>query len=271
MPLRARVDILNELYRKLNRREYVRPDPLEFLYDYADPADREVVALVASSLAHGRVAQIRRSVAAALARLGPRPAQNLTDATPRRLRAAMAGFRHRFNTGDHLAALLAGARRVIARHGSLGACLAAAIRDDDETVVPALRVLVAQLGAAGNCGHLLPDPARGSACKRLHLMLRWLARRDAVDPGGWNVRPAKLVVPLDTHMHRIALALGATRRKTADARAALEVTGAFRRIAPDDPVRYDFALTRLGIRKDMDVSALLGDRAGRPTDAETNG
>ena len=84
-----------------------------------------------------------------------------------------------------------------------------------------------------------------------------MVRADDVDPGGWKaVSAAKLIVPLDTHMHRIALTLGATRRNAADMRTAMEITDAFRRISPDDPVRYDFALTRLGIREEMDFSVL---------------
>ena len=251
---------LEDLYRRLNRRCYVHPDPLEFLYRYDRPDDREVAALVASSLAYGRVRQILRSVSSVLDVLGPRPASHLTNVRPAGLRRALAGFRHRFATGEHVAALLLAAKRLIADYGSLGNCFAGMVTGQDETVLPALRGFAAQLSTAAerDCGHLLPDPARGSACKRLNLMLRWLVRRDEVDPGGWDcVSPAKLVVPLDTHMHRIARAMGATRNKAADIRTALEVTAAFRRIAPEDPVRYDFALTRLGIRSDMDLRELL--------------
>jgi uncharacterized protein (TIGR02757 family) len=105
--------------------------------------------------------------------------------------------------------------------------------------------------ARGARNYLLPDPAAGSACKRLHLYLRWMVRRDAVDPGGWSrVRARQLVAPVDVHMHRLGRALGFTKRRQADARTALEITAALRRFAPHDPVRYDFALTRLGIRDD---------------------
>ena len=99
---------------------------------------------------------------------------------------------------------------------------------------------------------LLPSPVAGSACKRLNLFLRWMVRRDEVDPGGWDhVPPSKLIVPLDIHMHRISLQLGLTGRKQANLKAACEITNAFRAIEPDDPVRYDFSLTRLGIRDDL--------------------
>ena len=101
--------------------------------------------------------------------------------------------------------------------------------------------------------------------KRLNLFLRWMVRRDDVDPGGWDsVSRGRLVVPLDTHLFRIARTLGFTDRKSADLAAALEITDRFREIAPDDPVRYDFALTRLGIRADLRDGAvtLLGPLVG---------
>jgi len=104
---------------------------------------------------------------------------------------------------------------------------------------------------------LLPSPEHGSACKRLNLMLRWLVRCDEVDPGGWTEVPASaLIVPLDTHMHRIARRLGLTRRKSADWKTAEEVTKAFAKYVPDDPVRYDFPLTRFGIHPDFDRNPL---------------
>ena len=260
MTLLEHAEILEGLYRDLNRRRYVHPDPLEFLYEYDDPADRQVVALVASSLAYGRVKQILRSVAAVLAVLGPQPARSLAEMSPSRLRRAMAGFKHRFSTGEHVAALLLGAKRVMRQFGSLQACFSRGLGAADDTVLPALRQFAGRIAEAarGQCHHLLPDPACRSACKRLNLMLRWLVRRDDVDPGGWTcVGPEKLIVPLDTHMHKIALALGMTGRRGADMRTALEVTAAFREICPGDPVRYDFALTRLGIRDDLPLSAFL--------------
>ena len=85
-----------------------------------------------------------------------------------------------------------------------------------------------------------------------------MVRRDEVDPGGWSSVPvSKLIVPLDTHMHRICLLLNLTKRRQADLRTAVDITHAFRKIAPEDPVRYDFALTRLGIRDDTDLVSFL--------------
>lgn len=261
-------ETLEDLYTKLNRREFVHPDPLEFLYRYDEPGDREVVGLIASTLAYGRVKQILRSVEDALGRMGGSPAAFVRDSTSDSLRDAFAGFKHRFTTGDDLCRMLDGVRAVRRVHGSLGEFFAGLVNPEEETVVPALTAFVAAIegapceatGEEGVCP--LPDPNRGSACKRLHLFLRWMVRHDAVDPGGWEGVPAsKLVVPLDTHMHSLSLRMGLTERKQADGRTALEVTKAFRAFSPDDPVKYDFSLTRLGIRDDMSADELLLDRA----------
>ena len=278
MTLAEHTDLLEKLYCDLNHRQYVHPDPLEFLYRYDDPADREIVALIAGSLAYGRVKQILRSVSVVLALLGSRPGRWLVETPPAQLQRCLAGFKHRFATGEHVAALLGGAKRVIAQFGSLEACFNEALHPDDTTVLPALRAFAGRIieAAEGKCGHLLANPAAGSACKRLNLMLRWLVRCDDVDPGGWSsVGPEKLIVPLDTHMHKISLAMGLTDRNSADIRTALEVTAAFRGISPSDPVRYDFALTRLGIRDDMEVSTFLThygiptNRKGHSNDRKT--
>jgi uncharacterized protein (TIGR02757 family) len=83
-----------------------------------------------------------------------------------------------------------------------------------------------------------------------------MVRRDAVDPGGWDgVDPALLVVPVDAHMLRVGRALGLTARRTAGMNTALDITSALRAVRPDDPVRFDFALTHMS----LDVGERLED------------
>jgi len=246
---------LENAYLTYNRREFVHPDPLEFLYDYPDPADREVVGLVASALAYGNVRQILKSVSAVLGVMGTRPSAYLLSRDASDFLNDFKWFSHRFAKGKHLSALLAGARDVIQTYGSLHACMAEQIDPADRNVLPGLCRFVRRLidGTDGSDpGHLVPRPEKGSACKRLHLLLRWMVRCDEVDPGGWNdIPPSLLMVPLDVHMFRIAQRLCMTSRRQPDVRAAMEVTEGFRRYAPDDPVKYDFALTRFGIRGDI--------------------
>jgi len=248
---------LEALYSTYNRRCYVHPDPLEFLYHFHDPLDLEIVGFLASALAYGNVKQILKSVSLVLEKTGTCPSAFLRNSSFKRMTDTFSGFKHRFTTGQDIARLLWGVRLAIERHGSLQRCFLSRLRREDQTVIPALSAFVGDV-FPGGCDFLIPSPARGSACKRLNLFLRWMVRRDEVDPGGWDrVSPSKLLVPLDTHMHRIAMTLGLTKRKQADLRTAMEVTEAFRKISPGDPVRYDFVLTRFGIRKDLDQTDLF--------------
>lgn len=88
-----------------------------------------------------------------------------------------------------------------------------------------------------------------SACKRLCMLLRWLVRRNSpVDIGCWTSFDASsLITPLDTHVHRMAVELGLTKRNTADMTTALEITKALREVFPDDPTKGDFALFGYGV------------------------
>ena len=241
---------LERLYRTYNRREFVTPDPVEFLYRYEDPADREIVGLVASSLAYGRVRQINNSIAKILDEMGAAPSRFVRDSSPGSLNRTFSRFKHRFTTGEEMVGMLLGVHGVLCRYGSLNTLFARAFAEGTGMIVPALCRFIGELNGeyGSRKNSLLPSPARGSACKRLHLFLRWMVRRDGVDPGGWDtVPPSALVVPLDTHMHRVCLRLGLTRRRQADIKTALEATDAFRKMVPNDPVRYDFVLTRSGI------------------------
>jgi len=254
-------DKLDGLYATYNHRDFVHPDPLEFLYHYPALQDREIVALIASSLAYGRVAQILKSVSSVLCRMGPSPFHFVMTSPLESLLAAFSDFKHRFTAGRELAWMLWGARCAIEKHGSLLGCFLAGWNEKESTVLPGLSAFVKAfpVNSAGcRGGFLLPSPANGSACKRLNLFMRWMVRQDDVDPGGWGqIPPSKLIVPLDVHMHRISLGFRLTNRKQADLRTAVEVTQAFKKVAPEDPVRYDFALTRLGIRPDTDEAGLL--------------
>lgn len=254
-------EVLEGLYKKYNRREYVHPDPLEFLYYYEDPADREITGLIAASLAYGRVEQILKSVSSVLEKM-PRPKKYLLDNSREKFESDFLNFKHRFTGGHDMASLLYGMKKIIERYGSLNECFVSGMKAGDETVIPAVGHFVSSLKKESGVGldFLLPLPEKGSACKRLNLYLRWMTRKDDVDPGGWEGVPASgLVIPLDTHMYQICGKLGMTRRKQADLKCALEITDAFRKIEPGDPVKYDFAITRMGIRDDCDLKGFLSN------------
>jgi uncharacterized protein (TIGR02757 family) len=234
-------------------------DPVEFVHRYADPQDRELVALVASALAFGNVKALRAKIEDALTRIGPEVARAADD--PAELSRKLRGWKHRVYRDEDLSRLLVGARRVQKASGSLGAALAGelvrtgdlrealsawtgAIRREGGLDAASVTVGEARRGGA----HILADPGKGSAVKRLMLLLRWMARpADGVDLGLWPLPPSVLLVPVDTHIHKLSKNLGLTRRKDVSWRTAEEITAALRRFDPADPVKYDFSLCHLGM------------------------
>ena len=246
-----------EIYLRFNRDEYIHPDPLELVLRYDDPADQEVAGLIASSFALGNVTAILKCVESVLKPLG-RPASALRMMSGIQLRRLYADFRYRFYSKDDLYMLLAGIQGCLGQYHGICHCFQECLTRNSMDMVPALSEFARTIyGFAGGPIKLLPRAKRGSACKQLNLYLRWMVRRDSVDPGPWSGIPASvLIVPMDTHMLRISRRLGITRRKQADMKTAAEVTAFFRTLRPDDPVRYDFSLTRMGIHPDLSYDRL---------------
>jgi uncharacterized protein (TIGR02757 family) len=223
----------------------ITPDPLELVLRYSDPRDQEVAGLLAAAFAYGRADIVVANVGGVLEKMQPSPYAYLAAFDGREARRRFAGFTHRFQKMPELVALLDAMARAIRKHGTLGALFAACYRDADEDIGPSLARFVAALDGPE---YLLTTPDDGSACKRMNLYLRWMVRRTSPDLGLWTfVDPAKLVMPLDTHIHRIATFLGLNRRKSADWKAARAITDRLAKFDRADPVRYDFALCRLGI------------------------
>ncbi len=248
---------LEEVFDRCDRAARVKTDPVEFVHRYAHaPLDAELVALVASSVAFGNVTALRAKLADALERLGPSLTRAADDEPA--VRRKLRGWVHRVYTGDDLAGLLVGARRVQRAHGSLGAALGGALRDTEGDLREALARFVDAIRREGKLDqragrgarHLLPDPRGASGCKRLLLLLRWMVRGpDGVDLGLWRaqVDPAQLLVPVDVHIHKLAKNLGLTRRAGTSFRTTVEITDALRRFDARDPTRFDFALCHLGM------------------------
>lgn len=251
---------LEQVYIRYNRRELIAPDPLQFVYRYSSPADKEIAGFLAAALAYGRVRQIEKSVERLLGLMGQHPAAFVRD-FDRYKRQTLADFRHRFTSGDDISDLLVLLKKVLADCGGIEAYFARGLASHHPNVAPALSAFCDSLLAEharrndGDAGaglkYLLSSPTRKSACKRLNLFLRWMVRDDAVDPGVWkSISPAKLLVPLDVHMSRISFMMNLCKPQNISLKTAVEVTKGFACIEPTDPVRYDFALCRAGMLND---------------------
>jgi uncharacterized protein (TIGR02757 family) len=231
-------------------------DPVRFPHRFEGREEVEVAAFLAASFAFGNVAQILSFLERMFGALGPSPHAALTSRRPLSP-SRIPGLSHRFISGEGVHRFLLCVRAALLENGSLEDLYRRAT--DREECDPQLRMAAFLARFRESWGRriarerdfLFPDPRKGSACKRHNLFLRWVVRRgDGVDFGIWTaLSPRQLIVPLDTHMARLGTWLGLTARKTADWRMAEEITAAFRTVCPEDPVRFDFALTRIGILK----------------------
>lgn len=255
---------LERLYEKYNRRDLIQTDPLQFVYHYSSRADREIAGLLAATLAYGKVRQIEKSLSRLFEYMGKSPSTFVRDFDVRK-RAQLRDFKHRFTTGDDLSDLLELLRTVLEEFGSLEQYFARGYSSGDATIIPALSKFCDSLCAAYAKGHsgrvsgglkyLLASPTRNSACKRLNLFLRWMVRDDDVDAGLWrSIDKARLIVPVDVHIGRLCKILSFYGRKSISLAAATEITESFAEIEPADPVKYDFALSRIGIVENCDGS-----------------
>ena len=326
---------LEEIYSVCNRIERLELDPLAVVQRYSAPEDIEVAGLVCSTLAFGSVHLILRACETALEPLGTRPADALRTMDQRDIERQWGTFQYRFCFPNDMIALMGAIRKALLEYGSLEAVFlqgdkwrahGAPMLEAASAFVRTLRRFANEVASSGLRKNLLPDPADGSASKRLFLFFRWMIRHDEIDPGPWSsVDPSRLLVPMDVHMARTcaerlhflpgrreraavggagratkvgdvgaagAAGVGGWASGTAEAstvgavreagetgraattgglasdidvrkgtarsgsststphinlRTALQITEAFRLYAPDDPVKYDFALTRPGI------------------------
>ena len=257
-------DVLERLYYKYNRPDFIKSDPLQFVYQYSNQADREIAALLAAMLAYGRVQQIQKSLTNLLGRMGDSPFEFVRNFDEYK-RGKLGSFKHRFTTGDYLSDLLELLKKVLNQYGSLQNFFVQCYNPGDKNVIPALSKFCDSLlnmysktynrSVPRGLSYLLPRPAAGSACKRLNLFLRWMVREDDIDTGLWrSIDKAKLIVPIDVHMGRLCRILGLYDQKTVSLASAVKITQSFAEIEPADPVKYDFALSRIGIIENCDGS-----------------
>ncbi len=250
---------LDRLYESFNYPDSAT-DPLQIVRRWQTPEDREVVGLLAAALAFGRVSSVLQSIERVIGMMDGEPAAYVRRFDPHRHGAAFADVVHRWTRGPDLVALVWIMRQMIDRAGSIEAFF---LEGDDpaaEDIEAGLesfstRALALDLRAAygtvpkrpGVC-YFFPRPSAGSGCKRMNLFLRWMVRRDALDLGVWTqVSPARLVVPLDTHVIRVGRCLRLTRRVSPGWPMARDITASLRQLDAEDPVKYDFALCHLGM------------------------
>jgi uncharacterized protein (TIGR02757 family) len=263
---------LDRLYHGFNAANSL-VDPIELVRPYARGEDREVAGFIASALAFGNVTAVMASVKAALALVGSAPAAFVRAFDPGRDGKAFNSFVHRWTRGRDLVALVWVLHQMLERSGSIEQFF---VEGDDPAAADVTtglesfsrRAMALDLTRVygprppGRTGvpYFFSRPSSGGACKRLNLYLRWMVRRDQVDLGVWTrVAPARLIVPLDTHVIRLGQCLRLTGYRSPGWRMAADITARLRALDPSDPVRFDFSLCHVGMMGNCGFSTAQRD------------
>jgi uncharacterized protein (TIGR02757 family) len=263
---------LDRLYHDYNRDDSAA-DPVHLVRPFRDPADREIAGFCAAALAFGRVASVLASIQTLFRIMGPNPADYVRSFDPGAPHPELRAMVHRWTRGVDLAALLWILRQMLEQSGSIERFFVSGLEDADVDVGPALdrfsrraleidvRTVYRRLPKRPGVCYFFPRPSAGSACKRLNLYLRWMARKDEVDLGVWTaLSPARLIVPLDTHVIRLGRCLRLTRYASPGWKMAADITASLRQLDPSDPVRFDFSLCHVGMMSACGYGRSQGDR-----------
>lgn len=252
--------LLDRFYKGYNFRERMLHDPIEFPHRYDKPEDIEVVGFIASCFAYGRVELFKPVIGNILSIMNKSPYIFLLAFNAGKHGRLFEGVKYRFNENKDIICLFYIMGEVLRKHKHIDVAFKRFYKQNDPDTGNALagfidyisgmdtsKVYGSNIRPAG-LAQFFPSPGKGSACKRMNLFLRWMIRDKDIDFGIWKGIPKnKLVIPLDTHIARISRCLGFTRRKADDWKTAVEITDALRKLDPEDPLKYDFAMCHHGI------------------------
>ena len=247
----------------------ISPDPLEFPRKYKNYYDAEISAFISSVFAYGNVKQIINSLGKIHELMDNQPYKFVADYSLENGKKLFSSVKHRFYTSEDIANLFFALNHIYTNYGSLKYLFLLYYFDKDVNLKNAISFfsqhILEIIPKRGSITHgikfMFPDPNKGSprsggragagsACKRMNLFLRWMIRKDELDLGLWTeIPPSKLVIPVDTHVAKICKQLKLTKQNTVSWKMAEEITGRLKKFDPNDPVKYDFAICHIGMRK----------------------
>lgn len=238
-------DYLDELVAKNNTEAFIKDDPVQFPHRYSDVRDIEIVSFLVATIAWGNRKMILNSANNMLAIMGKSPYDYVMSGGWEKLDDSKCV--HRTFFGRDLKYYCKGLSKAYQMPVN---SLENVFYNEEHDVwrgIQNFRDLIAEANGCTSKHISNPsccEPKKGSACKRLHMALRWLVRNDGmVDLGIWKrLNPRDLMIPLDVHVARVSRDWGLIERKSNDRQTVEMLTAKLREFDPADPVKYDFAL-----------------------------
>jgi uncharacterized protein (TIGR02757 family) len=246
-----------EYHYKAFDKSKLEPDPLQFPHLFKGEKDIEVMAFIASVFAYGNVKQIINSLNTFLLIAKNQPHKFISNISVNK--NLSTNFVHRFYSTKDILHLFQLLNLAYDEYGSLKNLFLSGYRESDSNTKNAITNFSNYFlqkahqefkELSSGLKFMFPLPKKGSACKRINLFLRWMVRKDELDFGLWKEIPtSKLIIPVDTHVARICKQFKLTKRKNVSWKMAEEITENLKKFDPDDPVKYDFAICHIGMRK----------------------
>lgn len=245
-------DFLRAKAEQYATQSFIADDPIQIPHAFSEAADIEISGLIAATLSWGNRKTIIAKSKELMDRMDQSPADFIANATSEDLKA-LNGFKHRTFTDEDIKGLVLSLQHLYSQYDSLGAFFTTHLPESATNLGPAFHAFKTYLLANGlpaRGGKHFGDPNTGSACKRMVMYSRWMARpnTEGIDFGLWNaVSPALLSIPLDVHSGRVGRSLGLLTRTQNDWKAVGELDQNIRKILPQDPAQLDYALFGLGV------------------------
>lgn len=242
---------LDELVNTYETKDFIKDDPVQFPHRFKDKKDIEIAAFLASIFAYGKREVFISKLNILFERMNNKPYEFVCGFNENN--HILDDFDYRFSVGVDIVQIVL-ILKDLYKSGETLETLFAYGWSTTKSVQGMLQVVVdyfysrTTLLVTKGFYHLLPNPSKKSACKRLNMLLRWLVRDGAVDLGIWKFMPkSELLIPLDVHVAKISRRLGILERSQNDYGAVIELMEKLKEFDSVDPVKYDFAMFGYGV------------------------
>ncbi len=250
------------LAKKYETVTFMDDDPSQFTRRYSEPLEQEIASFITAQLSFGRRDQFIAKLNSMFDEIKTVPSEWLVSGGYKNFFPKSQKKFYRFYSYSDMNALCAALTKIISQYGTLGEAVRLSYRNKiqqlkgiesdtpEQKLIEAkkLALVTSLIGLFPGVKPVSQNPK--SACKRLHMFLRWMVRRNSpVDLGLWTwASPKDLLIPLDVHVMRQSIELELIPPKsTATAKTAILLTQRMAEIWQDDPACGDFALFGLGI------------------------
>ncbi len=249
---------LNTFYQDFDKKELIPPDPLEIPHKYNKVADIEIVAFISAIFAFGNVRQIVKILENLEKIWGKSPKNYFLQFDEKLEFGKFANLKYRFFTSQDIFTLFELIHVAILEFGSLENLFMEKYSSKHDNLKKEISEFSTwfiekskEKGKFTNgIKFMFANPENGSSAKRMNLFLRWMVRKDELDFGIWQgIRKNQLVIPVDLHVSRISKEFQLTKLKNISWKMAEEITKNLLKFDNFDPVKYDFAICHIGIRK----------------------